>query len=87
MQVPSFVCSESKLDIEPSDLEIPTSAILQLAAYYAGIKISNNLPTDLKSLKNEKARFKITLKRYLNTHSFCSVDEYLLSKKLLIHVV
>jgi hypothetical protein len=29
---------------------------------------------------------KIALKRYLNTHSFYSVDEYLLSKKLLIRL-
>jgi hypothetical protein len=33
-----------------------------------------------KSLMNEKAQFKIPLKRYLNTHSFYSVDEFPLSK-------
>jgi hypothetical protein len=26
------------------------------------------------SLKNEKEKFKVALKRYLNTHSFYSVD-------------
>jgi hypothetical protein len=54
---------------------------LALKTYYAGIKIFNNLPSDPRSLMNEKARFKIALKRYLNTHSFYSVDKYLLSKK------
>jgi hypothetical protein len=29
---------------------------------------------------NEKAKFKVVLKRYLNTHSFYSVDEFLMSK-------
>jgi hypothetical protein len=29
---------------------------------------------------NEKARFKIALKQYLNTHSFYSVDEFPLPK-------
>jgi hypothetical protein len=29
----------------------------------------------------EKAQFDIALKRYLNTHSFYHVDEYLLSKE------
>jgi hypothetical protein len=29
---------------------------------------------------NEKAKFKVELKQYLNTHSFYSVDEFLLSK-------
>jgi hypothetical protein len=50
--------------------------------YYDGIKIFSNLPPDPKSLMNEKAGFKIALKRYLNTHSFYSVDEYLLFKKM-----
>jgi hypothetical protein len=29
---------------------------------------------------NENAEFKVALKRYLNTHSFYSDDEFLLSK-------
>jgi hypothetical protein len=29
---------------------------------------------------NEKAKFKEALERYLNTHSFYSVDEFLVSK-------
>jgi hypothetical protein len=47
------------------------------SAYYSGIKIFNNLPSSLKCLMNEKAQFKVALKRYLNTHSFYSVDEFL----------
>jgi hypothetical protein len=47
---------------------------------YFGIKIFNNLPSSLKRLMNEKAKFKVALKRYLNTHSFYSVDEFLMSK-------
>jgi hypothetical protein len=46
----------------------------------SGIKIFNNLPSSLKSLMNEKAKFKVALKQYLNTHAFYSVDEFLLSK-------
>jgi hypothetical protein len=57
------------------------SATVAGSIYYGGIKIFNNLPSDLKSLMNEKARLKTALKRHLNTHSFYSVDEYLLSKK------
>jgi hypothetical protein len=47
---------------------------------YSGIKIFSNLPSSLKSLTNEKAQFKVVLKRYSNTHSFYFVDEFLLSK-------
>jgi hypothetical protein len=32
--------------------------------YYAGIKIFNNLPPDLKCIINEKAQFKVALKLY-----------------------
>jgi hypothetical protein len=46
----------------------------------------NNLPSDLKSLMNGKAQFKIALKLYLNTHSFYCVDEYLFYEKLLVHI-
>jgi hypothetical protein len=44
------------------------------------IKIFNNLPASLESLMNEKAKFKIVLEQYLNTHLFYSVDEFLLPK-------
>jgi hypothetical protein len=54
----------------------------QKSTYCAGVKIFSNLPSYLKRLMNEKAQFKIALKWYLNTHSFYSVDEYLLSKKM-----
>jgi hypothetical protein len=40
----------------------------------------NNLPSSLKSLINEEAKFKEALKICLNTHSFYSVDEFLVSK-------
>jgi hypothetical protein len=56
-----------------------TSHCFQKSGQYAGIKICNNLPSYLKRLINEKARFKIAIKQYLNTHSFYSVEEYLLS--------
>jgi hypothetical protein len=64
------------------NLHRPTANLscFQKNAYYAGIKIFNNLPSDLKSLMNDKAQFKIALKRYLNTHSLYSDDEFLLSK-------
>jgi hypothetical protein len=52
----------------------------QKITYYSGIKIFNNLPSSLKSLMNDKAKFKVALKQYLNTHAFYSVDEFLLSK-------
>jgi hypothetical protein len=50
------------------------------------LKIFNNLPSDLKGLMNEKTQFKIALKRYLNTHSFYSVDENLLCRKLFVYL-
>jgi hypothetical protein len=60
---------------------IANLSYFQKGAYYAGIMIFNGLPSDLKGLMNEKAQFKIALKQYLKTHSFHSVDEYLLCGK------
>jgi hypothetical protein len=52
----------------------------QKSAYYSGIKIFSNLPASLRNLMKEKVKFKGALKQYLNTHSFYSVDEFLLHK-------
>jgi hypothetical protein len=43
----------------------PTDSLscFQKGAYYAGIKIFNNMPSDLKNLMNGKAQFKITLQQ------------------------
>jgi hypothetical protein len=52
----------------------------QKSAYYAGTKIFHSPPSNLESLTNRKAQFKVTLKLYLNTHSFYSVEEFLMFK-------
>jgi hypothetical protein len=44
--------------------------------FYAGIKILNYLPCNLKILKNGKAKFKVALKKYFTEHSFYPVDEF-----------
>jgi hypothetical protein len=64
-------------------LHKPTANLscFQKGAYYDRIQIFNNLLSDLKSLKSERARFKMALKQYLNLDSVYSVDEYLLFKK------
>jgi hypothetical protein len=49
----------------------------QKNAFYSGIRIFNSLPCSITNLKNGKAKFKVTLKKYLNAHSFYSVDEFL----------
>jgi hypothetical protein len=49
----------------------------QKNAFYFGIRIFNNLPRSITNLKNEKAKFKVALKKYLNAHCFYSVDECL----------
>jgi IS1 family transposase len=51
---------------------------LQKSAFYSGIRIFNSLPRSLTNLKNEKAQCKVALRRYLNAHSFYSVDEFLM---------
>jgi hypothetical protein len=37
---------------------------------------TNSLPRSITNLKNEKTQFKVTLKKFLNAHSFYSVDEF-----------
>jgi len=48
----------------------------QKGASYSGIRIFNSLPWSITNLKNEKTSFKVALKKFLNAHSFYSVDEF-----------
>jgi hypothetical protein len=57
-----------------------TDPDFQNTAYHAGIRIINSLPSNLRSLMNKKAQFKVALKWYLNTHSLYSVEEFLMFK-------
>jgi hypothetical protein len=52
----------------------------QKITFYAGIRIFNRLTLSLISLKNEKTKFKAALRKYLNTHSFYTVDELFMYK-------
>jgi hypothetical protein len=63
-------------------LHRPTANLsyFQKSAYYSGIKIFNSLSPSFKILTNKKAQFKVALKWHLNTHSFCSVDEFIMLK-------
>ena len=47
----------------------------QKGASYSGIRIFNSLPQSITNLKNKKTQFKVALKKFLNAHSFYSVDE------------
>ena len=48
----------------------------QKGASYSGIRIVNSLPQSITNLKNEKTQFKVALKKFLNAHSFYSVNEF-----------
>jgi hypothetical protein len=58
-------------------LPVRNWTLFQKRANFSGIKLYNHLPPRIKSLSNEIKLFKPALKRFLNTHSFYSVDEYL----------
>jgi hypothetical protein len=48
----------------------------QKAVYYAGIRISNHLPTCIKRITDDTKVFKTNLKRFLLDNSFYSMDEF-----------
>jgi hypothetical protein len=52
----------------------------QIRVYYAGIKIFNSLPSNLRILMNKKSQFKVALKKYLNTHFSYCFEEFLTFK-------
>ena len=48
----------------------------QKGATYSGIRIFNNLPRSITSLKNENPQFKVDITIFLYAHSFYSVNEF-----------
>ena len=63
---------------QKNDLHVPHAhqTMYQKGVLYSGIKVFNALPSSIKTISNNPKKFKTTLKRYLLSHSFYSVDEY-----------
>ncbi|PNF23822.1 hypothetical protein B7P43_G15913 [Cryptotermes secundus] len=61
---------------------VASLSCFQKSAYYTGIKIFNNLPPNITTLIDKQGQFKVALKRYLITHSFYSVEEFMLPNNI-----
>ena len=51
--------------------------IYQKGDYYTGIKTFNNLRLEIKNVPGEQKKFKISLKKFLYTYLFYTMEEYL----------
>jgi hypothetical protein len=51
--------------------------IYQKGAYFSGIKSFNNLPLEIKNVADDQKKFKSSLKKFLYTYSFYTMEEYL----------
>jgi hypothetical protein len=60
------------------DLYIPVAnlSIFRKGVCYFGTKLFNHLPLTLKQLSNDIPKFRASLKRFLLTNSFYTVEEY-----------
>ena len=63
---------------QKNDLHLPqvSRTIYQKGVHYSGIQIFNGLPWAIKDISSEPKKFKVSLKHYLPTHSFYSLDEF-----------
>ena len=50
--------------------------IYQKGAFYSGVKIFNNLPSEIRNVAGNQKKFKIALKKFLYTYSFYTMEEY-----------
>jgi hypothetical protein len=55
---------------------MPKYLIFKKSIFYAGMKIFNSLSTSVSVLKNDNAKFKAALRKYLYIHYFYSVYEF-----------
>jgi len=52
----------------------------QKSTFYTGIKIFNSIPPSVKMFKNDKAKFKAALRKYLHTHFLYCVMKFFMYK-------
>jgi len=57
------------------NLSISNLSVYQKGTY-SGIKVFNNLPSQIKDLSHNRNQFKRALKNFLYFHSFYTLDEY-----------
>ena len=80
------VSNQDNVQTSPSTHNINTSnkhhllSCYQNSTFYAAINIFNSLPRSVTILKNEKAKFKLALRKYLNAHCFYYVDEFVVCR-------
>jgi hypothetical protein len=55
----------------------------QRGAYYSGAQLFNIFPTSITTLKNDKRRFRLVLRKYLQENSFYSIEEFVEQAKSL----
>ena len=55
---------------------ISNLSVHQNGTYYSGIRVFNNLPTQIKTVSHNRKQFKRALKHFLYAHSFYTLDEY-----------
>jgi exonuclease III len=85
-----FVSTHKQLFITNSDshsihtrqrdnLHVPMASLtaFQKGVYFSGVKIFNRLPAELKQLSSRPKQFKIASKRYLASHCFYTLDEFM----------
>jgi hypothetical protein len=51
--------------------------------FYSSIKVCKALPTAINDISSNPKKFKVTLKHYLLTHSFYSLDDFFLPNRIL----
>jgi hypothetical protein len=61
-----------------NDFHLPSaqSKLFQKVIFYSGIKTYNHLPLTIKELSYDVKRFKRVLKRFIQSNSFYSLEEY-----------
>ena len=75
--IPNIIYHDSNIR-HRNDLHLPqpTLAMYQKGVYYSGIKVFNDLPRALNDIASKPGKFRSALKKFLQTHSFYSLDEF-----------
>jgi hypothetical protein len=61
-----------------NDFQLPSAQLnlFQKGVFYSGIKTYNHLPLAINDLSHDVKRFRRVLKRFIQSNSFYSLEEY-----------
>jgi hypothetical protein len=80
-----FTINSENQSIQTRQMPMANLTIYQQGVHYSGVKIFNNLPLEIKNIVGNSKKFKQVFRKFLNTHSFYTLEEFYKTRYITLH--